>query len=141
MVARLSKNRKMRGHVSSGHGRVGKHRKHPGGRGKAGGLLHHRNLWDRYHPGYFGKVGMRHFHQKKNAIWMPTINIDQINALLTDEQKASKDVPDIDLNKHGFFKILGRGELARAMVIKARMCSDKAEARIKSAGGNVILTA
>jgi large subunit ribosomal protein L27Ae len=30
MPARFSKNRKKRGHVSAGHGRIGKHRKHPG---------------------------------------------------------------------------------------------------------------
>jgi len=30
MTARLKKTRKLRGHVSHGHGRVGKHRKHPG---------------------------------------------------------------------------------------------------------------
>lgn len=48
-----------RGHVSAGHGRVGKHRKHPGGRGMAGGQHHHRTNIDKYHPGYFGKVGMR----------------------------------------------------------------------------------
>ena len=36
------KTRKLRGHVSHGHGRVGKHRKHPGGRGNAGGQHHHR---------------------------------------------------------------------------------------------------
>lgn len=50
----------MRGHVSSGHGRVGKHRKHPGGRGNAGGLLHMRTNFDKYHPGYFGKVSMQY---------------------------------------------------------------------------------
>jgi ribosomal protein L15 len=44
-----------RGHVSAGHGRVGKHRKHPGGRGLAGGQHHHRTNMDKYHPGYFGK--------------------------------------------------------------------------------------
>ena len=38
------KTRKLRGHVSHGHGRVGKHRKHPGGRGNAGGQHHHRSL-------------------------------------------------------------------------------------------------
>lgn len=54
--AGLSKNRKKRGHVSAGHGRVGKHRKHPGGRGNAGGQHHHRIMMDKYHPGYFGKV-------------------------------------------------------------------------------------
>jgi len=52
----LRKHRKKRGHVSAGHGRVGKHRKHPSGRGNAGGQHHHRILFDKYHPGYFGKV-------------------------------------------------------------------------------------
>ncbi|VAH28065.1 unnamed protein product [Triticum turgidum subsp. durum] len=56
MTTRFKKNRKKRGHVSAGHGRVGKHRKHPGGRGNAGGMHHHRILFDKYHPGYFGKV-------------------------------------------------------------------------------------
>ncbi|CAG0882521.1 unnamed protein product, partial [Darwinula stevensoni] len=50
------KTRKLRGHVSHGHGRIGKHRKHPGGRGNAGGQHHHRINFDKYHPGYFGKV-------------------------------------------------------------------------------------
>jgi hypothetical protein len=53
---RLHHNRKKRGHVTAGHGRVGKHRTHPGGRGNAGGQHHHRILMDKYHPGYFGKV-------------------------------------------------------------------------------------
>ncbi len=35
---------------------AGKHRKHPGGRGNAGGQHHHRINFDKYHPGYFGKV-------------------------------------------------------------------------------------
>jgi ribosomal protein L15 len=56
MFAQDHKNRKKRGHVSAGHGRIGKHRKHPGGRGNAGGQHHHRIMWDKYHPGYFGKV-------------------------------------------------------------------------------------
>lgn len=56
MVARLRKTRKLRGHTQFGYGRVGKHRKHPGGRGKAGGMHHHRILFEKYHPGYFGKV-------------------------------------------------------------------------------------
>lgn len=63
-VARLRKTRKLRGHVSHGHGRVGKkdlpvgvlqvmyfvsgkHRKHPGGRGNAGGQHHHRINFDK----------------------------------------------------------------------------------------------
>ncbi|KAA3682466.1 large subunit ribosomal protein L27Ae [Paragonimus westermani] len=49
------KTRKLRGHVSHGHGRIGKHRKHPGGRGNAGLEHHHRINVDKYHPGYLGK--------------------------------------------------------------------------------------
>jgi len=63
------KYRKLRGHVSAGHGRVGKHRKHHSGRGNAGGLLHHRINFDKYHPGYFGKIGMRHFHLTSQKYW------------------------------------------------------------------------
>jgi len=37
----------LRGHVSMGNGRVGKHRKHPAGRGNAGGFHHHRTLLTR----------------------------------------------------------------------------------------------
>uniref|UniRef100_A0A1B0G3Q0 Large ribosomal subunit protein uL15 n=1 Tax=Glossina morsitans morsitans TaxID=37546 RepID=A0A1B0G3Q0_GLOMM len=59
------KTRKLRGHVSHGHGRIGKHRKHPGGRGNAGSMHHHRINFDKYHPGYFGKVGVRNFHLRR----------------------------------------------------------------------------
>lgn len=62
----MKKTRKMRGHVSHGHGRVGKHRKHASGRGNAGGQHHHRILMDKFHPGYFGKKGMRVFRENKN---------------------------------------------------------------------------
>merc|ERR1712223_1127892 len=67
MPTHARKTRKMRGQVSHGHGRIGKHRKHPGGRGLAGGQHHHRINFDKYHPGYFGKVGMRHFHLKRTS--------------------------------------------------------------------------
>lgn len=73
----------MRGHVSHGHGRVGKHRKHPGGRGNAGLEHHHRINMDKYHPGYIGKVGMRHYHLKRNPYYCPTINLDKIWSLVS----------------------------------------------------------
>jgi hypothetical protein len=63
----LHKTRKKRGHECMGHGRIGKHRKHPAGRGNAGGQHHHRILWDKYHPGYFGALlflSTRHFRER-----------------------------------------------------------------------------
>lgn len=82
MTTRLHKNRKKRGHVSAGHGRIGKHRKHPGGRGNAGGQHHHRIMMDKYHPGYFGKVGQRYFHKTKNQFHNPIINLDKLWSLV-----------------------------------------------------------
>jgi large subunit ribosomal protein L27Ae len=100
-TTRFKKNRKLRGHVSAGHGRVGKHRKHPGGRGLAGGQHHHRINFDKYHPGYFGKVGMRHFHMTRNQYHCPGINLDKLWSLVggDDARKSfigKKEVPVID---------------------------------------------
>lgn len=44
----------------------------------AGGQHHHRTNIDKYHPGYFGKVGMRYFHKTKQQFWKPTINLDKV---------------------------------------------------------------
>ncbi|CAO2623538.1 60S ribosomal protein L27a [Lemmus lemmus] len=69
--SRLRKTRKLRGHVSHGHGRIGKHRKHPGGRGNAG-------------------VGMRHYHLKRNQSFCPTVNLDKLWTLVLGKGKLPK---------------------------------------------------
>ena len=45
----------------------------------AGGQHHHRTNLDKYHPGYFGKVGMRYFHKLQNQFWKPVINLDKVS--------------------------------------------------------------
>lgn len=45
----------------------------------AGGQHHHRTNIDKYHPGYFGKVGMRRFHLLRNHQWKPEINVDKVS--------------------------------------------------------------
>ena len=131
-----------------GYGRVGKHRKHPGGRGNAGGQHHHRTNFDKYHPGYFGKVGMRYFGLKRNQYHMPTINVENIWGLIPEHVReqfaARKDgkVPVIDVTKWGYFKVLGKGRLPKQpLVVKAKFFSGLAEGKIKRAGGAVMLTA
>lgn len=84
---------------------LGKHRKHPGGRGNAGGMHHHRINFDKYHPGYFGKVGMRNFHLNRNHNYCPTINLDKLWSLagLENYERAKKEsdkVPVIDIVQH-----------------------------------------
>ena len=87
MPTALHKARKKRGKVQMGHGRIGKHRKHPSGRGNAGGQHHHRIMWDKYHPGYFGKVGMRYFHKKGNLAFNPSLNLDKLWTLVSEVRR------------------------------------------------------
>jgi len=149
MPTRLTKTRKHRGHVSAGHGRVGKARKHPGGRGLAGGQHHHRTNLDKYHPGYFGKVGMRQFHRLNNHYWKPTVNLDKLWSLVPVEQREKylagekKDTaPVIDLLSLGYAKLLGKGRLPKVpIVVRARFVSSLAASKIKEAGGAIELVA
>ena len=145
MPTRLHHNRKKRGHVSAGHGRIGKHRTHPGGRGNAGGQHHHRILFDKYHPGYFGKVGMKFYHKKPALSYMPTINIDRLWSFVPRdvyENASAEAAPVVDVTKLGYFKVLGKGALpAKPLVVKAKFVSSLAEKKIKAAGGAVVLVA
>eukprot|EP00475_Leptophrys_vorax_P036272 TRINITY_DN609_c0_g1_i1.p2 TRINITY_DN609_c0_g1~~TRINITY_DN609_c0_g1_i1.p2 ORF type:complete len:163 (-),score=45.49 TRINITY_DN609_c0_g1_i1:79-534(-) len=151
MTTRLRKNRKKRGHVSAGHGRVGKHRKHPGGRGNAGGLLHHRTLFDRYHPGYFGKLGMRFFRRPSYYKYCPTVNVDSLWTLLSEKHRdqlikkhadGETKAPVIDVTRSGYHKVLGSGKLPkRPVIVKARFFTKEAEKKIRAVGGVCVLTA
>merc|ERR1711907_774390 len=147
MTARLKKTRKARGHVSHGHGRIGKHRKHPGGRGNAGGQHHHRIIMDKYHPGYFGKVGMRHFHLTKNKYFSPSINLDKLWTLVSKDvqenyAKKTDVAPIIDVTKSGYHKVLGKGLLPKQpVIVRAKLVSRVAEEKIKAVGGVVELIA
>ena len=124
-----------------GHGRIGKHRKHPGGRGNAGGQHHHRIWFDRFHPGYFGKVGMRVFHEYKYRSWAPGVNVEKLWALAGEQvyknaKTDNKKAVVIDVLNSGFSKVLGRGTLPKLpVVVRARSFSKKAERKIRAAGG------
>lgn len=88
---------------------------------------------DKYHPGYFGKVGMRHFHLTRNQYWRPVINIDKLWTLVpvTEREGLTEDsevVPVIDTLQHGYGKVLGKGRLPKLpFIVKARFVSAKAE--------------
>ncbi|RYP05163.1 hypothetical protein DL765_009925 [Monosporascus sp. GIB2] len=122
MPTRFSKTRKHRGHVSAGHGRVGKHRNHPGGRGMAGG---------------------------QSSQWNPSINIDKLCSLLPEDMrekylsgKSQDTVPVIDLLNLGYSKLLGKGRLPETpFVVRAKYVSKAAERKIVEAGGAIQLVA
>ena len=147
MTTSIRKTRKLRGHVSMGYGRVGKHRKHPSGRGYAGGEHYQRINMIRYHPGYFGKRGIRVFRLHKNREYCESVNLDKLWSLLSDEAQKKflndkSKAAVIDVTKAGFQKVLGRGRLpAVPVVVKAKFFSKTAERRIKAIGGACVLTA
>ena len=47
--------------------------------------------FDKYHPGYFGKVGMRNFHVHPNNanLCQPGINLDKLWSLVSEQVKIS----------------------------------------------------
>ena len=146
--ANKKKHRKERGGMHCGNGRIGKHRKHASGRGNAGGQHMHRIAFDKYHPGYFGKVGMRYFHYKKNPHHMTAVNVDKLWSMVGLDQrkqyanKSDGTAPLIDLTQFGIFKCLGKGKLPKQPIaVKAKFFSELAEKKIKEAGGACILTA
>merc|ERR1712094_118029 len=147
MTTRFKKHRQMRGRVSAGRGRIGKHRKHPGGCGNSGGQHHHRINFDKYHPGYFGKVGMRNFHLIKKGNEVTSINVERLWSLVSEQarlywkEKTDK-APVIDVTKAGYMKVLGKGKLPeQPVIVKARFFSKDAETKIKAVGGVCVLAA
>ena len=101
---------------------------------------------DKYHPGYFGKVGMRQFHVLKNRTHCPTINLDKIFSVAGDgyydaAKNGEGKAPVIDLIKHGYFKVLGNGQINVPVIVKAKFFSRLAEEKIKAAGGACLLVA
>ena len=89
---------------------------------------------------------MRHFHLNREAMYCPTMNLDEVWSLVPAEvrEQAAKDTskaPMIDLTQHGVFKLLGRGHIDRPIIVKTKFISSIAEKKIKAAGGACILTA
>merc|ERR1711976_858578 len=124
MTTRFKKHRHLRGQVSAGRGRIGKHRKHPGGCGNSGGQHHHRINFDKYHPGYFGKVGMRNFHLIKHGKVCPVINVERLWSLVSEQTreyyaKNTAKAPVIDVLKAGYMKVVGKGVLPKQLVASA----------------------
>ena len=119
---------------------------------------------DKYHPGYFGKVGMRYFHKTQQKFWKPVVNLDKVRlkwelsqwkgvetnlgclqlwSLVPSEsrekylkEKKSGTAPVLDLLSLGYSKVLGKGRLPEVpIVVQARYFSKEAERKIKDAGG------
>ena len=141
MPQKLRKTRKMRGSRTHGYGQVGQHRKTGGkGRRKAG---RHKAGWTyviKHEPNYFGKRGFtspQSLHHKTSII-----NIGQLEELadrLAKEQPEKKKKKTVlDLNKLGYNKLLGMGNITSPLLVKIASHSENATKKIEKAGGQIL---
>ncbi|MHA1650184.1 MAG: uL15 family ribosomal protein [Candidatus Helarchaeota archaeon] len=136
--------RKYRGSRTHGYGRVGQHRKggQRGGKGKAG---LHKGGWTwtvKYDKNHFGKHGFK----RPSRIIPETkiINVGQIENMIDTllEQKIAKQQNNqitLNLTDMGITKVLGSGNITRAMTITAQHFTKKAIKKIEAVGGTAIV--
>ncbi|EHB12706.1 60S ribosomal protein L27a [Heterocephalus glaber] len=141
MPCRLRKTQYLR-HVSHSHVCICKHRKHPGDRGNAGGMHHHRINFDKYHSGYFRKVGMRHYQLKRNQSFCPTVNLDKPWTLVSEQprvnaaQNKTGVAPITDPVRWGYCRVPGKGKLPnQPVMVKPKFFLRRAEEKIKGVEG------
>jgi len=89
---------------------------------------------------YFGKYGF--VSRNKRDIRVVNINYldENISKLPQDIVSKESDVFSVDLGKLGFNKLLSSGKITNKYKIKVSYASKKAVERIKSSGGEVILS-
>lgn len=118
-----------------------------GGRGNAG--LHKHKIMSviKYDPFHFGMYG---FKRPQSVVSSNiVINVDALKELLDRQLKLTGEKePEmkgglvmIDLEKHGFDKLLGNGSIALPVHVRVAKASEQAIAKIEGAGGKVELIA
>jgi len=135
------KSHKLYGQKYRGYGQVGRHRHHPGGRGRAGSKDHIKIHLEK--EGYVfgaGKGFTRHGIKREWGI----LNIGRILELAAEGRipvSGEKERLTIDLSHMKYLKILGRGKVDRPVRIildKTSSISESAKNKIESVGGELI---
>jgi large subunit ribosomal protein L15 len=139
---KLRKVRKRRGSRTHGYGRVGQHRC-SGGKGerKAGRHKHGWTYVVKHEPDYFGKKGFtspRTIGQKVNVI-----NVGQLEELVDkmavgEQLKKKEGNILLDLNKLGYDKLLGMGNITKPVLVKVAFHSATAAKKVQEAGGQIL---
>ncbi len=133
--------RQRRGSRTHGYGRIGQHRKggQRGGKGKTGGKKHDWTYVTAKDPDRFGKHGFHRYGKLRQS--HNTINVGDVMRQLpryTSDKPTTKDAPiAINLEEHGFDKVLGAGTISIPLTITAPLFTHRAAEKIKAAGGKV----
>ena len=139
------KTKKMRGRKTFGYGSRKKHRSKGsvGGKGMAGtgkrGDAKKSLILNLYGRAYYGKRGFRPPTQSIAK----EINIDYLQEhierfISQGIAKRDKEI-HIDLEKAGYTKLLGRGQIREAFIIKIAACTQQAREKVEQHGGKILL--
>ncbi|KAK2991168.1 hypothetical protein RJ640_015473 [Escallonia rubra] len=103
-------------------------------------MHHHRILFDKIHPGYFGKVGMSYFHRLRNKFHCPVVNVEHLWSLVPQEaqEKAagSGATPVVDVtHRKGVFSYKrgydeGVGTICRCQLHSPTDSTAKGQAKV-----------
>src|SRR5579863_9880456 len=135
MATRLRKVRRQRGSRTHGWGQMSQHR-HSGSRGGTGMAGMHKHKWSytvKYAPDHFGHNVFRPPKQVQTKRWLNVRELSFLGANL-------KESETLDLEALGYDKLLGEGEISKALTIKVPRASESALEKVKAAGGSVELT-
>jgi large subunit ribosomal protein L15 len=145
MAQKSRKIRRMRGTRTCGGGSHKKSRGagNRGGKGMAGT---HKGKWTwviKYDPGHFGRRGFDVPKAVKNTY--SSINVgelDQMAETLLEKKLAVKEkgALAIDVGALGFEKVLGRGKVTKALVVKAGSFSESAQRKLEDHGGKAVIS-
>ncbi|MDR0900948.1 MAG: 50S ribosomal protein L15 [Methanobrevibacter sp.] len=143
MIRKTRKINKMRGSRSIGGGCSKKRRGagNKGGKGKAGMDKQHWTWTVKFDPNHFGKYGFKRPQKVINKV--NPVNLSYLDAQsdkLLDKGIATKEGDSIviDVTDLGYDKVLGKGNLSKALTIKSPKFSASAEDKIQEAGGEAI---
>jgi large subunit ribosomal protein L15 len=142
-VRKRKKGRTQRGSRTYGRGcsKRGRGSGERGGTGMSGGHKHKWSYIIRYMPDYFGKHGFNRpaaVHSNVTAINIGELdeNLDKLLELGFARQDGGRFA--IDVNKMGFDKVLGNGQVTHTLDVTAKYFVESAKRKLEEAGGKAI---
>ena len=141
MATRKRKTRRLRASRCHGWGRSGQHRDSgmQGGHGNAGLKRHRWSSVIRY-GWQIGKKGFTPVNKRpQHAINIGDIDLGLDRLIEQGKTRQSDGMIELNLTEMGYTKLLGNGTVTHPFRILVDNCSEKAQAKIGQAGGQVIL--
>ena len=137
MATRLRKVRKHRGSRNHGWGQVGQHRAsgHKGGLGQTGLMKHHFSTMLKEYPDHYGHDSTHPPHPNITKKWTSVRDLDH---LFTNSGTKEGEKNILDLDKLGYDKLLGGGQVKNAYTVKIKQSTATAQEKVKQAGGEVL---